>query len=344
MKILIVSEFIEGCLGLSYFEAFNKSGCETYKFDLLYEYQKANPLKKNKFADRFLSGFFYKSINEKLIEDVNHLKPELVFVIKGHCILPDAIKQIKESSSALIVNFNPDNPFNLNIGASSNLIRKSIPDYDCYFIWGKFLLMQLKALGAKRVEYLPFAYDPMLHYPVEVSSDERKFYGSDIAFIGSWDKEREYWLKFLTGYDLAIWGNGWKKLAKNSPLRLKWKEGEVVGKEFARVCSSSKIILNLVRKQNANAHNMRTFEVPAAKGFMLSTRTEEVCNFFEEDKDISCFETPSELKEKIDKYLVEKDLREAMCINANKKVQKHTYVERVKKVLDVCSELKRSHS
>lgn len=340
MKILLISEFPKGSLGLSYYNAFKQIGCDVSRFDLVKEYQSINPFAKYKYVNWILDNFFCSVLNSKLLERVKALNPELVFVIKGIFISPQTLKKVKELNNIVLINFNPDNPFNLNRGASNNLIRSAIPYYDCYFTWGKFLVPQLKSAGAKCVEYLPFAYDPTLHYPMNISNDEKNIYGSDIAFIGSWDKEREECLEQVQSYDIAIWGNSWEKLKTGSPLRRKWKERDVIGEDFAKVCSASKIILNLVRKQNDNAHNMRTFEIPACKGFMLTVRTVEQCEFFEEGKDISCFEDPNELKVKIDEFLKNENAIERFKMEANKKVQVHTYFERAKRILEVYRNLK----
>ena len=334
MKTLLVGEFGYGTLGLSYFNALKKLGCDIFQFDLMEEYKTLNPLVRNKYAARVLGNLLYKKVNERLLDIVSLYKPEIVFIIKGALIFPDTLRKIKEKINPLILNFNPDNPFNINRGASNNLIRKSIPIYDCYFTWGKFLIPELKKVGAKQVEYLPFAYDQKLHYPLTISEEEKNIYGSDVAFIGSWDKEREEWLQNLSDYDLAIWGNAWGKLKHGSQLKKKWKGREVVGEDFSKVCNASKIVLNLIRKQNGNAHNMRTFEVPACQGFMLTTRTEEQCRLFTEDREIACFGTPEELKMKIDYYLSQDELRSNISSNAYKKVKAHTYFERAKQILE----------
>lgn len=333
MRILIVAEFPFGSLGLSYRNAFKSLGCEVVQFDLLEEYKKINPFAKNKYLDNVFGGMFYKAINQKLIEVAKLVNPQLIFIIKGYFIYPETLLNIKNNSQILVFNFNPDNPFNVNSAASSDLIRKSIPYYDCYFIWGRFLIPELIQAGAKKVEYLPFAYDSELHYPVVVSEEEKKYYGNDIAFIGSWDKEREEWLNHLLDYDLAIWGNGWNSWKVSASLRKKWRGKAVLGEEFSKVCNASKIVLNLIRKQNGNAHNMRTFEVSACKGFMLTTRTKEQCEFFEENKEMICFETPYELISQIDKYLVNSAVLAEMSTCAYNKVLPSTYTKRAKKIL-----------
>ncbi len=335
MKILLVGDFSYGSLGLSYFNAFKELNCEVFQFDPIEEYKKINRFHNNRYANFLFEKLFCWTVNKNFMDKTNILKPELVFVIKGSFIFPEALKEIKKNMKSLLINFNPDNPFNLNRSASNNFIRRAIPLYDCYFIWGEFLIQQLKDAGAKKVEYLPFAYDPELHFPVQVSEDEKKLYGSDIAFIGTWDKERERWLEYLSDYDLAIWGNGWEKLSINSKLRSKWKRKPVFGEDFSKICNSSKIILNFIRKQNYNAHNMRTFEVPACKGFMLTTRTQEQCEFFEEEKEMICYETVEELRNKIEEYLPKESLRKKMSQAAYEKVLPHTYTERAKFVLNI---------
>ncbi len=340
MKILLVADFSYGALGLSYYNSFLKLGYNVTQFDTFLEMEKINPFFKNRYLNRFLEKLYYNELNSRLLKKILLLNPELVFIVKGHCIFPDTIKDIKNKLNTFVINFNPDNPFNLNHSASNKFILRSIPNYDCYCIWGKFLISKLLKYGARKCEYLPFAYDPGLHFLCEISIEEKKRYGSDIAFIGTWDKERESFLEQLIDYDLAIWGNGWERLKPNSKLISKYRKRDVIGKDFSAVCNASKIIINHVRSHNENAHNMKTFEIPACGGFMLTTRTKEQCEFFKEDKDIACFETAKELKEKINYYLTSNDLRKKIALNGYEKVRVHSYTERAKAIVSIFSNMK----
>ena len=233
MKILLTGSKVDYELTMSYQRAFKENNWEVIIFPEAELYNEKLRFTKN----RYLRGIFHrlfwklfcKSINKKFIETVKEEKPALVLVLKGWFFNPKTFFNLgKKMPQTILFNFNPDNPFNTwHHGNSNSWIRKSIPLYDGYFIWGKFLIEPLKKAGAKVVEYLPFGYDLKLHYPVEVSESEKKIYGSDIAFIGSWDKEREQWLNKLLitndlmTDDLKIWGNSWEKA--NKKLRQKWQ-------------------------------------------------------------------------------------------------------------------------
>ncbi len=339
MKILISGSKLYYFLASSFFRAFKKLNLKVEIFDDEGIYRKQFYFLKNRFTNRIFWKIFSLTVQRKFVETVINRKPELILVVKGWFFSPTVIKTIKnELSKSKIFCFNPDNPFNTwHFGASNIWIRKSIPYYDVYFIWGKFLIERLKKNGAKRVEYLPFAYDPELHYPLESLDKEKKNYDFDVVFIGTWDEEREKWLKNLLDYNLVIWGNGWERA--NKELRRRWRNRAVVGKEFSKVCNSSKIVLNLIRRQNLPAHNMKTFEIPACKGFMLSNRTEEVIEFFKENEEIACFSSLKELRKKIGTYLINDNLRKNMKEKAYRKVENHTYVKRARKILEVYSEI-----
>ena len=128
---------------------------------------------------------------------------------------------------------------------------------------------------------------------------------------------------------------------RNPLLKKKWIPVSARGKDYVKVCKASKIILNFLRKQNLGSHNMRTFEVPGCGGFLLTLRSEEQLEFFEEEKEIACFSTLEELQDKIKFYLPREELRHKIAEAAHMKVaQGHTYLDRAKRVLKVYNEMK----
>ena len=336
IKILIIGANPKCGMVHSFAEGFKKNKCKTAVFDEWVAYRKT-PLAKNKYFHHFLYKLLAIPLQKKIIKKVKSENPDLVLVMNGWLIKPKTLKKIKqENPKTKLLCYNGDNPFNRYHFSNSNIwIRKSIPLYDIYFIWNKSLIPQLKKIGVKKAVHIPVGYDLELHYPIKVNEKDKEIYGSDIAFIGTWDEEREEFLNKLIDYDLKIWGNSWEKA--NAKLQKKWMKKPVMGEEFSKVCNSAKIILNLIRKQGHTSHNMKTFEIPVCKGFALSTRTEEILGFFKEGKEIICFDSIKELKEKINYYLKHEKEREKIIETCYKRVinSRYSYEDRIKQILKI---------
>ncbi len=343
LKILITGSSEEYSLTNSLCRAFSKLGCDVRLFNEGELYMGSSILTRNRYTNRVLWKYLATSLNDLLIETIQTYKPDLLIVLKGFFIKPKTLKKINDTSSTILFNFNPDNPFNTSQRGSTNgWIVKSIPIYDAYLTWGKLLLDPIRRAGAKRVEYLPFAGDAEYYYPVKITKEDKGAYSSDVVFVGNWDEEREKWLSNLEGFNFAIWGEWyWKTRCKNKFLRKCWRAHPAYGKEMAKTYLSSKINLNILRVQNKRAHNMKTFEIPACGGFMLHERSDEVLELFEEGKDVACFSTPQELKEKINYYLNHEEERMQMAKAAHKKTAiRYTYLCRAKRILELYEEVR----
>jgi hypothetical protein len=343
LKIVITGSSLESSMTRSLYRSFLKLGCKVKLFDESGLYGKSSFLTRNRYANRILWKHFSSSLNNLLIKTIHSYKPDLLLVLKGIFIKPRTLKKIKDTSGTILFNFNPDNPFNTcSRGSSNGWIIKSIPIYDVYLTWGKLLLDQIRMAGAKRVEYLPFASDTEYHYPVDLIAKDKEEYCTDVAFVGNWEQERENWLSKLEDFNMTIWGTDyWKTRCKNKFLQKCWQGRPAYGEEMAKVCMSSKINLNILRVQNKGAHNMRTFEIPACGGFMLHERSDEVLELFEEGKDVACFSTPQELKEKINYYLNHEEERMQMAEAGHKKTAiRYTYLCRAKRILELYEEVR----
>jgi spore maturation protein CgeB len=281
----------------------------------------------------------YLAANLQLLNFANAFQPDIVFVLKGQWILPMTLKILRERQKSALLNWNPDNPFN-PVNSSPWLIT-AIPYYDCHFTWGRFMIEKLIRAGARRVEYLPFAYDPAFHFPVTPDTGCIDKLAADVCFVGTWEPERERMLKALTDFDLAIWGGGWSERAVDRRLMSCWRGPAQYGRDMCEIYASSKIVLNLVRTQNGNAHNMRTFEVPATGAFMLSTRTEEQQALLEEGKGAAFFNDTTELRDQIAYYLEREPERKSIAAYGHRMILrgKHTYRDRMQQLLLISIDL-----
>lgn len=318
-RILISGSGVYGGLPDSLRRAFEKNGWLVRSFDDQNVFDEQNAWAANKYVYRLFWRRLASGVQARLLSEVGNWKPDLVLIIKGFYFDPGTISRIKKlSPRTVLMHFNPDNTFNTwHFGTSNDWIRDSVPYYDAHLTWGEFLIPLINAAGAKKTFYMPFACDPKLHHPVQLNEGDLAKYGADVAFIGSWDEEREGWLSSLLDYNVKIWGNAWQKSDRR--LRERWQRAAVYGSEFSKICNASKINLNLIRKQNVPAHNMRTFEIPACGGFMLSTRTKEQDAIWKEGEEIACFSGPQELRQVIDRYLADECARRAISSRARQK-------------------------
>jgi hypothetical protein len=341
MKIVLIGESVAEGWAQTFKRGFESLGHIAVIVDDREIYRSSSPLARNRYAHRLLWRLLAGLAQSKMLSAVEKENPDMIFMLKGWLWQPRTFRALKLAlPKALLINYNPDSPFNTEAhGNANNWIRESIPLFDTYLIWSKELTERIKAAGAKHSYYLPCGYDPELHSPVKVSAEDSRVFGSDIAFVGSWDKEREEWMRGLLGYDLKIWGNSWEKAADD--VRAKWQGRAAVIKDFSKVCDSTKIMLNFLRPQNKSSHNMKTFEIPACKGFMLAERSPEELGFFEEGKEAEYFATLSELKQKIDKYLQLPEERRRIAEAAYARLirENNSYKDRAAQVIRWCEEL-----
>lgn len=299
-KILLVGHFSDSpniyTYATSFYRILLKLGYDVKIFD----YRKKMP---------FLLNFSLKRVHK-------NFDPDLIFFVKAEKISWRTIRFLKQNSNAILVNFYPDNPFVFWNGNSNSDVLCALPYLDYFLIWSEQLVPIISSAGAKRVVYFPFAFDGELFGGAsKLKDDELKKYQSDVCFVGSWDATRQRWLEKLvdkmSDLDLAVWGDRWREnLPPSSNLKKCIKGEAIYGDEMIKAFTSSKIALNFIRKQNLSAHNMRTFEIPASRAFMLTQYTQEQAkSLFKDGESVECFKNLEELVFKIKFFLNNDEIR-----------------------------------
>ncbi len=273
-------------------------------------------------------------------------RPDLILVAKGTELDGEALSRLKAVSGALLFNIYPDSPFvypgypDLNGESFSSALRQ----YDCLFTFARFLVPVFALCGAPEVRYLPFAHDPSLHHPSSLDAATITSYGSPVAYLGTWGPSHERWLDTLLPFGLKIWGLHWDHLPSSSPLRDCWQRPDGarrgLGPDMAKVCGASAIVFNLVRAEHGCAHSMKTFEIPACQGLMITNRTDEQLEYFLEDRCAVYFSTNEELRDKVAFYLKNESAREKIAQEGHRRALDHTYLHRVDDVLLAYHELR----
>lgn len=342
LKILLIAPVHYGAKGQWFLRAFCGLGHRIMLINQCKYFPGITKTILKKIIGRLKTKLNLEEYNREIYRSAVFFRPDLTVIMKGLRISPDTLRQIKEKvKSTKIFNINYDDFFSKYKTNVSDYLYKSIPIYDCLFTTRKINIKELLHFGAKRVEYLPFCYDPNVLYPVVATPSEYETYKSDVVFIGSFEKDRADKLESLANFDLAIWGNQWNRLKSHSHIRRHLRHKDVYELEFSKVLNCSKIALNFFRKGNRDVLNSRTFEMPACGAFIIAERTEEQAGYFEEGKEIVCFSDAEELREKVSYYLKHDEEREkiAGAVYERLKKEKYTVQDRVSNVLDVFSEL-----
>jgi spore maturation protein CgeB len=276
-----------------------------------------------------------RRFNRAFTRMARELRPDLVLVVKGAYLLPEALEEVKRSSNAVLANYATDDPFNPR--ASTAELRAAIPLYDLYACTKRAIMDDVSRAGAGHVSYLPFAYKPAVHFPeAPTSPAERQRFEAEVAFIGGADDDRAQFLEALLdglpGVRLALWGGYW---SRHRRLRSCWR-GIARGRDYRLAISSAGVVVNLVRRANRDGHVMRTFEVPACGGCMLTERTAEHEALFKEELETRFFVTPDELAHQVEGLLGCPSTRRTLAERARHWAVSgpHTYTDRLCDLVD----------
>ena len=288
---------------------------------------------------RVLSSLNNRIVNRRLRRAAREWQPDLILFLKCENVTNDTVEWLRRNTNAILFNWDHDNPFKPE-NTSMDLL-KAIPSYDAFGVWGRFLIPSLHSIGCKRVEYLPMFHNAARFTCDPVPSEEAQRFTSQIAFIGIGSPERARMLRHLLDYDLAIWGN-WDFLPADDPLRKRVRGERLSGKEYCAALRSTRIAVNVLNVQNSSASNTRTFEAPGMGAFLLTEYTrEQAAELFVEGKEIACFRSPEELRDKVRHYLSHDAEREQIARAGRERVlREHTLAHRLKRICEVAEEVR----
>jgi spore maturation protein CgeB len=261
-----------------------------------------------------------------LLTTIEELKPDLV-VVSGILPLKDEIFAAIKRNGGSVVNYLTDDPWNPI--HKRNCFLRNLIQYDHIFSTKDALQIRLRESGVKSTAWLPYAYDPFMHYPIQHTS------GVDVLFVGTGAQERVKWLDALTNIPnikRRIHGNSWDGIKTNG-----WdKRPAVMGHEYCKAISGARIVLGLLRESNNDRSTDRSYEIGAIGGCGLYQDTEEHRSILEGYPDEGFFCSPADLEDKAKKILNDKDLqiklRSIGKLALDKKM--HTYSARLESIIN----------
>ncbi len=339
LKILVVKPIYGGSLPTANYccMALESLGHEVESVDCdkfadgFFSLKKTTRIKANA---EVLSQKFLNLMGEVSAAKAAEFRPDLIIALAQAPLSPEAIYRLKELKVPIAFWFVEDFrtlPYWKEVSSA----------YDHFFAIQKDEFhSQLITAGVKDYYYLPQAAHPAIHRPLDLSFDQKKQYKADISFMGAAYHNRAQSFPRLLDKDFKIWGTGWNV---ESPLgkRLQNNNKRVTTKETVSIYNAAKINLNL---HSSSYHyginpegdfvNPRTFEISACQGFQLLDYRSDLVNLFRLDEELVVFKSLEEMKDQIDFYLENPDLRKNIASRSYQRVlNEHTIEHRMQEML-----------
>ena len=293
---------MKGALEHQYLYHLKSLGNEVITFDIQQPYfEKIHKNTFNKIVNKISPNYWFRPINEALLKFVSQIQTmDVILVFKGQELFPATILELKKHTR-ILVNYNPDHPFKFFSLGSGNLnVKESIPHFDIHFSYSKSICEKLKNQYDLACFQIPFGFDD------SVKINRNSSFQNDYIFIGAWDRNRASLLNKIEVSNFKIFGNqAWHSRTRFQKNIARFYQNKALyDNEYIQTHQSALGALNLLRKQNLleDSHNMRTFEIPGCGGVLISQRTTEQLNFFEEEKEAIFWDDIDELNEKLNFY------------------------------------------
>ena len=344
MKILAVGPLWRGSNAGGMFRALSRQGCLIEVIDEFYFISLQTKRKLTKVAERIIRPWQVAEYNNAIKKKITLFTPDVVFVYKGAFVLPTTLHFAKQNNCKIVL-FYPD----VSMTAHGPNIPKAIPLYDLIFTTKTFGITDMKAkYGVKNAYFIQHGFDPEIHRKLPISAEDRKKFGCDVSFIGTWSPKKEKWLSFLKqncpDIDLKIWGEQWYK-ATAPDIKGCIQNTAVLGDLYAIAIQCSKINLGILSEQVTGSSSgdlitSRTFHIPGASGFMLHERNEESVLYFEENIEAGFFSGTEELVKQVRYFLQNEQLRlQIQEAGYKRALAEHSLDERAKTVISYMNKL-----
>jgi len=297
MRILYVGQVTPGTTCFDRLRALERLGHEVVPFDVSQFTQSGVIL--SRVQRRFAPGVLLKPLNRALIAMQRRAgRFDMIWFDKAVSIFPDTLATLRRSHGSLLVHYTPDPQLLHHV---SRHFIASLPLYDHAITTKAFEVAHYTAAGARNVALVSQSYCPVRF--ANPRPDHRFTCG--VGLISSFNLHYALTARSLLrrNIDVGIWGPRWKRSVVLAIAPRRIRGAGVWGDDYVRALASFKIGLGLLSKVIPEEHTTRTFEIPAARTFLLAERTDEHCTFFEEGKEAEFFGSTDELHEKVSFYL-----------------------------------------
>ena len=255
---------------------------------------------------RLARPWFVQNYNRAVLRHAGNPAIDFVLVFKGPRLQAATLERFRQQGTPIYC-FYPD----VSLLDHGPEIWSCLPLYDCLFTTKSFHLEDAAMRGrAKQMRLVSHGFDPEVHRPIALSDGMKRQYGCDVSFVGCWSPKKEALLASIIrgcpGVSVRLWGPGWGRAA--AEVRRCWQRRGAFGDELAVIYQASKVNLGLVSEAGGGTKvgdlvTARTWQIPAAGGFMLHEDTVELRRYFEPEREVGVFQSASDLPINLQRYL-----------------------------------------
>jgi len=296
-----------------------KLGCQMNEFAYDKYDKKLNTVQKAyyKLIQRPFTDSILNTFNREFRDAVTAHKPNLAWIEKPLMLFPETLEECKRRlPDCTFVCFQDDDPFGKRSGEEPlwKYFKQSIPLFDIHLVKKDVDLEEFPRHGAKRVIKFRGGYFGRIFRPYDHSSllAQHKW---PVSFVGTAIDRRIDIVGDLIGQyktDLNIFGNSWNRHWVYYRHRKRFHPA-VHSEDYAKTIAGSKISLGFVSFSNRDEFTMRSFEIPACRGFFLGQRTRAHQELYNEGEEAEFFDTTEECADKINYYLAHDSVREKIA-------------------------------
>ncbi len=256
-------------MGAHLLQAAQQLGIDAQLLDARAAYQAPRLLAQLNWRTRGHRPTRLDAFSQQLVERCAVFQPQVVLVTG---ITPPNAETlaILKAQGIRCVNYLTDDPWNRQHHAPWFL--DALPHYTHIFSPRTSNLADLAHAGCT-ASYVPFAYNPALHFYEAPPPESAEHYQCDVLFYGGADPDRLPAIEALidAGFQVHLYGGYWEHTAKTRSAH----RGMADAQTLRWAVASAKITLCLVRRANRDGHVMRSFEAPAMGACLLTEDTEE---------------------------------------------------------------------
>jgi spore maturation protein CgeB len=271
---------------------------------------------------RFKIGPLINNINRTIRQFLfdNNSNFDFVWIEKGVFIKPVVLELIK-SRTKLLIHYTPDPAF---LYHNSRYFNKCVSLYDVCVTTKTFEIDFYKKRGCGHVLYCTQGFDENIH---RIYNDfESKVY--DVCFIGHFEENRSVIIQSILDNNLSVVlaGINWENFVKLNSLNpnLSYFGKNVIGSDYAKLISQSRIGLGLLSKWIPEMHTTRTFEIPACGTALLTEKNCEIAQFFNDDE-VIYVRSESDIVDRITEFCNDRKRLKELSMRGYEKVTNGVY-------------------